>query len=344
MAISRKDFIRNSMLATGLTLSGVPSIADNKLFTPQVDMIKPKALKVGDTIGLVAPASPIYQDNVFEEMIVNLEELGFDLKLGQSVRNQYGYLAGKDDERLNDLMNMFEDDNVDGIICIRGGWGSNRILPHIDYELIRQNPKVFCGFSDITSLHMAINRYSGLYTFHGPVGKSVWNDFTYNAFRDTVMSPRLKEYVIPDDHLQDTFVIRSGKSTGKLFGGNLTVLTTLLGTDYMPDLKGALLFLEDIGESVYRIDRMLTHLKMAGILDEISGLIFGKCTECSSGPNSLELDEVLNHHIKPLDIPAYYGAMISHEDNNITIPIGITAVMDAERMTFRAMESAVVTK
>jgi muramoyltetrapeptide carboxypeptidase len=344
MPISRKSFIRNSMMATGLTLTGSTLFSEKAASDNKPDMIKPKALKSGDTLGLVAPASPIYEDEVFEEMIKNLEGLGFDLKLGKSVQKKYGYLAGTDEERLNDLMTMFEDDNVNGIMCIHGGWGSNRILPKIDYDLIRKNPKVFCGFSDITSLHMAINKYSGLYTFHGPVGKSVWNEYTTIAFKNTVMSPKSVEHRIPEEEMGNGFVINSGKVTGKLFGGNLSVLTTLIGTEYLPDLKGAILFLEDIGESVYRVDRMLTHLKMAGILDVINGLIFGKCTECSSGPNSLQLDEVLKYHIKPYGIPAFYGAMISHEDNNLTIPIAIKAEMDADNMLFYFKEHAVLSK
>ncbi|MFP8488307.1 LD-carboxypeptidase [Gracilimonas sp. Q87] len=342
MPISRKDFLRNSLLATGLSITSASQIIKDLNWINKPEMIKPRALKVGDTLGLVAPASPIYQDQVFQEMIANLKDLGFKLKLGKSVKKQYGYLAGRDDERLLDLMTMFEDDEVNGIMCIRGGWGSNRILPLIDYKLIRDNPKVFCGFSDITSIHMAINKYSGLYTFHGPVGKSVWNEYTTQAFRDTVMSPKLKEIKIPDEEKENAFIINSGKTTERIFGGNLSVLTTLIGTDYLPDLEGVILFLEDVGESVYRIDRLLTHLKMAGILDKISGFIFGKCTKCNSGSNSLQMGEVLKHHIKPLQIPAFYGAMISHEDNNLTIPIGINTEMDADNMVIRFMEKAVL--
>jgi len=342
MPISRKEFISHSLMATGLTLSGSTPFMNEDHSGYSQKMIKPKALKNGDILGLVAPASPIYQDEIFKDMIKNLEGLGFQLKLGNSVKDQYGYLAGKDEDRLIDLMGMFEDDTVDGIMCIRGGWGSNRILADLDYELIRKHPKVFCGFSDITSIHMAIHKYSGLYTFHGPVGKSVWNEFTTESFRDTVMQPQLQKHKIPAEEKENAYVIAPGKSSGKLFGGNLTVLTTLIGTEFLPDLSGAILFLEDIGESVYRIDRMLTHLKMAGILDKISGLIFGKCSECSSGPNSLELKEVLEHHIKPLDIPAYYGAMISHEDNNLTLPIAINAEMDAGDMVFWLTEQAVI--
>lgn len=341
MPISRKDFLRNSVLAAGMTVSGFSLNQINERNKLDHQMIKPKALKNGDTLGLVAPASPIYEESVFEEMMVNLKDLGFKLKLGKSVRKQRGYLAGTDRERLEDLMEMFSDEEVDGIMCIRGGWGSNRILPDIDYDLIRKNPKVFCGFSDITSLHMAIQKYAGLYTFHGPVGKSVWNDLTTEAFQNTLMKPKLTDQLIPEQELEHAFVIHPGKATGRLLGGNLSVLTTLIGTEYLPDMKGAILFLEDIGESVYRIDRMLTHLKMAGLLDGLNGFLFGKCTECSAGPNSLELEEVFKDHIEPLGIPAFYGAMISHEDNNLTIPVGVEAEMNADNLSFRFKEHTV---
>lgn len=343
MSQSRKDFIRNSLLAAGVSLTGISAIKGTGNWPVDLTMIKPKALRKGDMLGLVAPASPIYEPEVFDEMLTNLKELGFRLKLGKSVRKQYGYLAGQDNERVQDLMTMFEDSEVDGIMCIRGGWGSNRILSDIDYEIIRSNPKVFCGFSDITSLHLAIYKFAGLYTFHGPVGKSLWNTFTTKAFENTVMNPKMTSYRIPSEQRNDSFSITSGKATGKLLGGNLTVLTTLIGTDYIPSFDESILFLEDIGESVYRIDRMMNHLKMAGILDQINGFIFGKCTDCDADSNSLKLKEVLHHYIKPLGIPAFYGAMISHEDNNLTIPVGIEAEMDADKKMIRFMDKAVST-
>ena len=339
MNFTRKDFLRTTALASlaGITISGT---ACNTTY--QVNStIKPKALKEGDTLGLIAPASPIYEESVFNEMLVNLTDLGFEIKLGKHVRNQNGYLAGTDQERLEDLMNMFKDPEVDGIMCIRGGWGCNRILPFIDYDVIRSNPKVFCGFSDITSLHMAFYVNSGLHSFHGPGGKSDWNSFTTDAFNRVIRDAERAQYFIHDSS-EDHFVITPGKSEGVLLGGNLSVLTSMIGSEYLPSFDGAILFLEDIGESVYRIDRMLTQLKLAGILDQISGFVFGKCTECSAGNNSLTLEQVFNDHIKPLDIPAFYGAMISHEDDNITLPVGIKAEIDADQRTISMLEPGVL--
>jgi muramoyltetrapeptide carboxypeptidase len=339
MDFTRKDFLRTTVLASlaGMTISGAACSTN----LPLKNKIKPKALKKGDTLGLIAPASPIYEESVFNEMLGNLTDLGFKLKLGNHVRNRNGYLAGTDEERVEDLMNMFKDPEVDGIMCIRGGWGCNRILTDIDYDVIRSNPKVFCGFSDITSLHMAFYEKSDLYTFHGPVGKSIWNSFTTDAFKSVIWNGEKVEYIIPDNS-EDRFIITPGTAEGMLLGGNLSVLVSMIGSEYLPAFEGAILFLEDIGESVYRIDRMLTQLKLAGILDKLSGFVFGKCTECSAGNNSLTLEQVFDDHIKPLRIPAFYGAMISHEDDNVTIPVGISGTIDAANQIIRINDSAVV--
>ncbi|MAL16427.1 MAG: LD-carboxypeptidase [Balneola sp.] len=344
MAFTRKDFLKTSALVslTGAAFSITGCEAEADVHSPQAipNKIKPKALKKGDTLGLVAPASPIYQSSVFEEMLENLKALGFELKLGEHVWSQRGYLAGMDEQRAGDLMNMFEDPEVDGIMCIRGGWGCNRILPLLDYEVIRNNPKVFCGFSDITSLHMAIYQHSDLITFHGPVGKSDWNDFTTSAFKQVIWNGETPEFSVPDE-LDETFVVTEGKAEGKMLGGNLSVLVSMIGSDYLPSFEDSILFLEDIGESVYRIDRMFTQLKLAGILDQLNGFVFGKCTDCDAGSNSLSLKQVFDDHIKPLNIPAFYGAMISHEENNITIPMGMKAMIDSEKKTIQMLESGV---
>lgn len=339
MNFTRKDFLRTTAFASlvGMTLGGTACNTNSSVISKH----KPKALKKGDTLGLIAPASPIYEESVFNEMLINLTDLGFELKLGKHVRNRNGYLAGTDQERLDDLMTMFKDPEVDGIMCVRGGWGCNRILPLIDYEVIRSNPKVFCGFSDITSLHMAFYERSDLYTFHGPVGKSVWNPFTTEAFKSIIWNGEKAEYMIPDNS-KDRFTITPGIAEGRLIGGNLSVLVSMIGSEYLPSFEGAILFLEDIGESVYRIDRMLTQLKLAGILDQLSGFVFGKCTECSAGNNSLTLEQVFEDHISPLEIPGFYGAMISHEDDNITIPFGISGTIDAASQIIRINDSAVV--
>ncbi|MGN8226543.1 S66 peptidase family protein [Gracilimonas sp. BCB1] len=341
MAFTRKDFLKTTALASisgaALGLTG----CETKAAPGSPLKIKPKALKAGDTLGLAAPASPIYESSVFDEMLTNLQELGFNLKLGEHVRNQKGYLAGTDQQRADDLMNMFRDPQVDGVMCIRGGWGCNRILPLLDYDVFKNNPKVFCGFSDITSLHMAMYEKSDLITFHGPVGKSNWNPFTTNAFKQIILDGETPNFEIPADDKRN-FVITPGTIEGKLLGGNLSVLVSMVGSDYLPSFEDAILYLEDVGESVYRIDRMLTQLKLAGILDQISGFVFGKCTDCDAGDNSLTLEQVFDDHIKPLDIPAFYGAMISHEDDNITLPVGLDARIDATKKTIHVLESAVV--
>ncbi|MDR9419042.1 LD-carboxypeptidase [Gracilimonas sp.] len=340
MDFSRKDFIKKTTFAS---LTGLVFAKENKfskLSKPYSNKIKPNALKSGDTLGLVAPGSPIYEKSVFDKMLADLENLGFNLKLGEFVREQRGYLAGTDHQRAEDLHNMFQDPEVDGIMCIRGGWGCNRILPLLDFEIIHENPKVFCGFSDITSLHMAFYEKSDLLIFHGPVGKSTWNSFTKKAFRSVLENGETPSFEIPNGQ-GDGFIISSGKTEGILLGGNLSVLVSMIGSDYLPSFEGAILFLEDVGESVYRVDRMLTQLKLAGILDEISGFVFGKCTDCNAGNNSLSLKEVFDDHIKPLNIPAFYGAMISHEDNNITLPVGQKAIIDATRKVIKMTQPAV---
>ncbi|MCG8373536.1 MAG: LD-carboxypeptidase [Balneolales bacterium] len=305
------------------------------------NLTKAKRLFDGATLGVVAPASPIYDPADFNKMIESLEGMGYTLKLGKHIKDRNGYLAGTDEDRVSDLHTMFEDDEVDGIICTRGGWGSNRILPLINYDLIKRNPKVFVGFSDITSLHMAIQLKSGLMTFHGPVGKSDWNDFTKQSWRQVLHEADMASYFIPEDD-RDSFLVRSGVAEGKLMGGNLTVLTSLLGSTYLPDFEGAILFLEDVGEDVYRVDRMLTQLKLSGILDQLTGFVFGKCTNCDAGINSLTLMQVLDDHITPLRIPAFYGAMISHEEQNITLPVGALAKINADNKSIHLLEAGVV--
>lgn len=325
-----------------MPLAGIPlSGSKAKESLSAKNLLKPKALKKGATLGLIAPASPIYETKDFTKMLTDLKAMGFKLKLGKHVRDQRGYLAGNDADRAADLMNMFDDPEVDGIICIRGGWGCNRILPFIDFDVIKQNPKVFLGFSDITSLHMAFLKHCGLVTFHGPVGKSEWTEFTTRSFTNTIMIGEQEEHFIPEKD-DDGYTITGGSAQGNLLGGNLSVLVAMIGSNYLPSFKDSVLFLEDVGESVYRIDRMLTQLKLAGILDEIAGFVFGKCTDCSAGSNSLTLKQVFEDHIKPLQIPAFYGAMISHEDDNITLPVGLPARIDAVAKSIKVLESGVI--
>ena len=334
---SRKGFIKTLGLGSMAGfLSTDPGISYSPKNTP---LIKPPRLNSGDTIGLISPGSILPDEDKYDEIVQTISKLGFEVKVGANARNKYGNLAGKDEARADDINKMFSDPNIDAIIPFRGGWGSNRILDLIDFENIKKNPKPFIGFSDITSLLLSIYAKTGLVTFHGPVGKSEWNDFTTKHFRKVLMSDQIPVLKNAENTDVKVKTINPGKAKGKLLGGNLTVMTSMLGSEYLPDWEGAILFLEDIGEDVYRIDRMLTQLKLNGILNKISGFIFGRCTNCEPGNKfSLNLEQVLKDHIQVLGVPSYYGSMIGHIDNMFTLPIGISAEMNAESGSISILE------
>jgi muramoyltetrapeptide carboxypeptidase len=286
-----------------------------------------------------------------EIAVDNLKALGFNVKPGAHVFDRYGYLAGKDADRAADINALFADPEVQGICAVRGGWGAARTLPFLNFETIRKNPKVLFGFSDITALHLAIPAKTGLVTFHAPTGFSAWTEFSASWFKKVLMDGEAVQYLNEPDFRGRiapvgfrTQTIVPGKAQGPLLGGNLTVLSHLVGTPFLPDFGGKILFLEDVHEGIYRVDRMLTQLKLADLLSKIKGFIWGQCSECepdSSGYGSLTIEEVLDDHIKPLGVPTYRGAMIGHIDKQFTVPEGILAEMDADTGTFRLLESAV---
>lgn len=344
MNCDRRQFLQAFGLAA--LISQLPKIAQaNSLSQP---IVKPPSLKVGDTIGLVNPASFVSYEAV-EEVKQTLKNLGLNYKLGNHILDRYGYLAGKDIDRAADINTMFADSSVKAILTLRGGWGCNRILPLINYQLIRKNPKIIIGFSDITSLLLAIYAISGIVTFHGPVATSTWNQFTVNyvqriLFNGEAVTMRNSPFIgenLTSLPLQ-VETITPGKARGKLIGGNLSVLSAMVGSAYLPNWQGTILFIEEIGEEVYRVDRMLTQLKLAGILDRISGFIFGQCTRCDpeKPEQSLTLMQVFQDHIQPLKIPAWYGAAIGHIPNKFTLPIGIEVEIDASNGTIEMLESA----
>lgn len=339
--MQRKKFLQGTttLLAGGLIggkqFHGRPSTRAN---------IKPGRLKSGDTIGFIAPAGIVFDSNEYDRMEKVMEGMGLHVVFGEHVKERHGYLAGTDEVRASDLNRFFADSGIDGIITVRGGWGCNRLLPMVDFENIRTNPKFFCGFSDITSLHMSIYQATGLTTFHGPNGTSDWTIFTQNYFRKIAFGVGDKMFlenpVIEKNEIQ---TINSGITRGRLLGGNLTVITSLIGSRYIPDMKGAILFLEDIEEDVYRVDRMMSQLQLSGILNNINGFVFGRCSNCrESRPVSLTLKEVLDHYLNPLEVPAFYGSMISHEPNNFTIPIGVQAEMNADKGILQLLENPVI--
>lgn len=335
--MKRRDFIKYAGI--GLGTVSVPFQQKKSEFFTQDTLIKPAKLKPGDTIALTAPAGIVYDESEFNRMQEELESMGLQVVFGEFVKERHGYFSGNDHQRALDLNRFFADPEVDAIMAVRGGWGCSRILPHLNFEMIREHPKIYCGFSDNTTLHLALRKYAGLISFHGPNGTSKWTELTRNSFRQVLMEGAMAEF----RSNSSVETLTGGTAEGPIIGGNLTILTTSIGTPYQPDLTGAILFIEDIGESVYKVDRMLTHLKSAGILDQINGFIFGRCTDCEedSGNNSFTMMEVLRHHIQPLNIPAIYGADIGHEDDNFTIPVGIQGRLNAGSRTFELLERAV---
>ncbi|HBB34386.1 MAG TPA: LD-carboxypeptidase [Cyanobacteria bacterium UBA8803] len=333
---------RQLLKLLGLTLLATQMPAVAKRNSSPHSPIKPGRLKVGDTVGLISPAGIVEGETVAEFSEI-LSKLGLQVKLGAHILDRYGYLAGQDLDRAADVNAMFADTSVQAVLTLAGGWGCNRILPLLDYHLISENPKIIMGFSDVTSLLLGIYARSGIVTFHGPMGTSTWNWFSVEQVQRILFNGeamRLRNLLsIPVE------TITSGKARGHLVGGNLTLLTAMVGSSYLPDWQQTILFVEDVREDVYRIDRMLTQLQLAGILEQVAGFIFGQCTKCPAGEEdepSLTLQQVLSDHIKPLGIPAWYGAAIGHIPDKFTVPIGVEVEIDADRGTIRMLESAVV--
>jgi muramoyltetrapeptide carboxypeptidase len=302
-------------------------------------------------VGLVAPASANFQSVDIEIAQDVARAFSLEPRLGAHVRDRHGYLAGSDAARAADVNAFFADASVSAIFAIRGGWGCARILPLVDWDAVRRNPKVVTGYSDLTGLHCALQARTGLVTFHAPMAISDWPPFSVEHFRRVVFEgealtmanpPGEEERLVQRENR--TRVITPGRARGRLLGGNLTVLTGLVGSPYLPAFDGAILFLEDVNEEIYRVDRMLTQLRLAGILGRLGGLVFGSCSLCDPGEGfgSLTLEEVLDEHVKPLAIPAYEGAMIGHQDRQFTVPVGIEVEMDAAAGTITMLEPAVV--
>jgi len=341
--MDRRTFLGSAALAASLLpLAGMASATAGAR-----GRLLPVPLAKGDTIGLVSPSSAT--DDSFNLQLAReaMEALGFKVKVGAHYDARRGHLAGTDAERAGDLNAMFADKTVKAIVCTRGGSGAARLLPLLDYDSIRRNPKVLLGYSDITALHSAIHAKTGLVTFHGQIGSGSWNRFNVDQFQRVLLDRELVEYrnkielgdeLVPRQNR--TITLRGGKARGELVGGNLTVLTALAGSPYLPEFGGKILFLEDVGEAPYRVDRMFSTLKLMGALDKLAGVIFGECTDCKPGDGygSLTLEQILDDYITPLGIPAYRGAMIGHIREQFIVPVGGRVELDADAGTFRLLE------
>ncbi len=341
--------ISRRRLASLAALSGA-ALALPSTATPRPPLLKPKHLSPGDTLGLVLPAFAESTASKIDLARDQLEALGFRVKLGNNVRRQHGYFAGTDAERAADVNALFADPEVAGIVCYTGGWGTPRILPLLDYESIRKNPKVLVGYSDITALLNAVHLETGLVTFHGPVGASQLRPWSLERWKKVLMSPEpigvLTNPPKGDDELVPrayrAVTLRGGKARGRLVGGNLTLLSSMMGTPWAPDTAGALLLLEDVEEAPYRVDRMLTQLAQSGRLAKVAGVVFGYCTDCKATGTSFSIEEVLRDHLLPLGVPVLTGFAFGHIGLQHTLPLGLPGTLDADAGSLTIDEAAVV--
>ncbi|MGB9662147.1 MAG: S66 peptidase family protein [Moorellaceae bacterium] len=288
-------------------------------------MLKPRPLQPGDTIGLVAPASPLGNELYLQRGIARLESWGFRVVLHRPLNTGAGYLAGSDEERAAELHAMFASPEVRALICLRGGYGSLRLLPHLDYNLIRSRPKIFLGYSDITALHLALVQRAGLVTFHGPmIYPELGGDLhpcTEAALRSTLRGSLSSTtlYCLP----HKGFTVVPGRARGRLIGGNLSLLTSTLGTPFEVDTREAILFWEEVNEPLYRVDRMLTQLLLAGKLAAAAGMVIGECPGCG------DLEDLLRERLAPVGIPCLYGLPCGHGQPMVTLPLGVLVTLDA---------------
>ena len=318
---------------------------------PPTRLTRPPRLREGDVVGLIEPAG--FTDDLFDLDLVKqtVAAMGLRPKLAQHLAEREGYFAGKDADRAADVNAMFADPDVRAVFAVRGGWGCARILPYLDFRTICANPKLLIGFSDITALHLALAARAGFTTIHGPNAGSSWPKFSWDAFRAIAFdgaTPTLVSPVVNEDRLAPRSghirTFRGGRTSGRLLGGNLTVLAALMGTGWLPDFDGAILFLEDVDEAPYRVDRMLTQLSLSGLLKKVAGVVFGQCTSCdAAGPSygGFTLSQVLQQHFEPLGVPAFQGAAFGHVASQFSLPLGVLAEIDADAGSIRLREPAV---
>lgn len=337
--MKRRKFIQNSaaLAAGAYTLSSF-QLGDIK------NTIKPKGLIKGDLIGITAPAGSIWNKAHITKAQKVLEDLGFKTVVGKTCYKQDGFLAGSDKQRASELMEMFQDNSIRGILTMRGGWGCARILDLLDFEAITKNPKVLMGFSDITSLINAIYSKSGLITYHGPCGYSSWGDFTVDEVMKTLGLGLPRTLKNPSNNMADLKTWSPGKAKGALIGGNLTVIVSMLGTDYEPNWANKVLFLEEIKEEPYRIDRMLWQLKQAGVYKKVNAIVLGSFRKCEpeEPEKSFELNEIFDQHFSNVDFPVYQGASFGHIAPKFTLPIGVMAEVDSDSFTIQILEKSVI--
>ena len=301
----------------------------------QDNPVKPERLKPGDVIGIVAPASP-FDTNMFDQGIAVLKSMGFNVFIPDDVAVKKGYFAGSDVHRANILNRLFADSSIKAIVCARGGFGSIKILPLLDFEAVKKNPKIFCGFSDITALLSVLSAGSGLVTFHGPVITTLGS--AGQRTKDALLAAFTQDTKL-EIILETGVALKPGTCTGTVSGGNLASLCHLVGTPYAQNFEGHIVLLEEINEAPYRIDRMLTQMKLAGCFDRISGLMLGYFKGCGAMD---EIYKIVDNIFKGINIPILAGFEAGHGENNITIPLGLKATLDTYKNVLWFHEVATV--
>ncbi|HEX3581610.1 MAG TPA: LD-carboxypeptidase [Thermoanaerobaculia bacterium] len=342
--MNRRDFAKLSIatLAIAAPLKAAGRIAGATQ--------KPKRLAPGDTLGLVLPASAELTGDEIAFARDQLKVIGFEVVIGAHAYDRWGYLAGHDRDRADDINKMFADDRVAGVVCFTGGWGSPRLLPYLDYDLIARKPKVVIGYSDITALLNAIHKKSGIVTFHGPVGSSTFDPYSLDNFKRVVMTAEpAGELAAPAkkpndlvDRVNRIVKLAGGKASGRFVGGNLTMVHSLMGTPYEVDTAGAILFLEDVHEEPYRIDRMLTTLSLAGKLAHLAAFVWGRCSDCKITGPSFSVEDILHDRFGLAPYPALSGLSFGHIEQKLTIPIGVLGTVDADAGRVTIDEPAVL--
>lgn len=312
---------------------------------------KPPRLREGDVLGLVAPAGFIGDRFGLEEIMDTVRAMGLEPRPAAHLLDREGYLAGSDRDRADDLMAMFADDSVRAIMAVRGGWGCARLLPHLDYAKIARSRKLFAGFSDNTALHLALAARTGVPSIHGPNASASWPAAAWQSFHALAFEGATPTYTIAPSpgaafgrRGGRVRTFKGGRAQGRLLGGNLTVLAALVGTPYLPDFTGAILFIEETNEAEYRVDRMLTQLALAGILGKVAGVVFGQCTDCTNpdgGYSNFTIYEVLDRQLSQLGVPAFQGAEFGHIAAQMSMPVSVMAEIDADAGTIRMLEPVV---
>jgi muramoyltetrapeptide carboxypeptidase len=353
---TRRAFLQGAGLSAGAVLLGAapkkPAPSPTPSAPAPLSLVKPRALKEGDTVALVSPSSYVFDTWRIDLAVTRLAALGLKTKLGRNAKARHGYMAGTARERVDDLHEAFADKSVAGVFCLGGGYGTERLLDSLDYGLIRRNPKVLVGYSDITGLHLAIGRKAGLVTFHGPVALAALPPWTLEYFKKALfVAEPIGELGNPPetDALAPTFprhTITSGRARGAIVGGNLTLISTTMGTPYEIDTKGKILFLEDTGEAPYRVDRMLVQLKLAGKLAEAAGIVWGTCTDCTPSNSSFEINlsmsDLLDELLGDLGKPVLAGLVFGHTKEKVTLPMGVECELDAGEKKVTVTEAATV--